>query len=231
MANRRIALASATPQPERAGLRQSTRAELLEAAGHVFAEKGFDRATGKEICEQAGANAAAVNYYFGGIDGLYAAVLEEANRRLVPVEALSAAIAGKTDARAKLQAIIELVVGKLMDPISSSWVFAVFSREIISPSPAIEALVEKQGLPKARIARSIVAELMGLPEDHPAVARGCISVLAPLLMLFVADRRILKRMFPNLGFGREHAQALANHTVAFALAGLSAIARDARKKP
>jgi TetR/AcrR family transcriptional regulator, regulator of cefoperazone and chloramphenicol sensitivity len=229
MANRSSASASVALPPDRAGMRQSTRAELLEAAGHVFAEKGFDRATGKEICERAGANAAAVNYYFGGIDGLYAAVLEEANRRLLPLEALSAAIAGKTNARAKLQAIIELVVGKLMDPIASSWVFAVFSREIISPSPAIEALVEKQGLPKARIARSIVAELMGLPEDHPAVARGCISVLAPMLMLFVADRRILRRMFPNFGFGREHAQDLARHSIAFALAGLSAIARDARK--
>ena len=39
--------------------RQSTRAQLLEAAGHVFAEQGFDRATGREICDRAGANTAA----------------------------------------------------------------------------------------------------------------------------------------------------------------------------
>src|SRR5260370_30493250 len=229
MANRRTTLASVSLPRDLGGFRKGTRAELLEAAGHVFAEKGFDRATGKEICERAGANAAAVNYYFGGIDGLYAAVLEEANRRLLPLEALSAAIAGKTDARAKLQAIIELVVGKLMDPIASSWVFTVFSREIISPSPAIEALLEKQGMPKARVRRSIVAEVTGLPEDHPAVARGCISVLAPMLMLFVADRRILRRMFPNFALGREHAQDLPRHTVPVALAGLPATARVARK--
>lgn len=230
MANRRSALTSVTLQRPRGDFRQNTRAELLEAAGHVFAEKGFDRATGKEICERAGTNTAAVNYYFGGMDGLYGAVLEEANRRLVPLEALSAAIAGKTDARAKLQAIIELVADKLMGPISSSWVFAVFSREIVAPSPAIEALIEKQGLPKMRIAKSIVGELMGLAEDHPAVARGCISVLAPLLLLFLADRRVLKRMFPNFGFGRDDAKVLARHTLQFALAGLSAVARDARKE-
>ncbi len=101
MANRRIALASATPQPDRAGFRQSTRAELLEAAGHVFAEKGFDRATGKEICPNGPAPMPPPSTTISaGIDGLYAAVLEEANRRLVPVEALSAAIAGKTGARA-----------------------------------------------------------------------------------------------------------------------------------
>src|SRR5260370_36481377 len=68
---------------------QGTRGKLLEAAGHVFAEKGFDRATGKEICERAGTNTAAINYYFGGMEGLYAAVVWEAHDRLVPFEAVS----------------------------------------------------------------------------------------------------------------------------------------------
>jgi len=146
MSNRRTALAHVAHPRSRPDFRQRTRAELLESAGQVFAEKGFDRATGKEICERAGANAAAINYYFGGMDGLYAAVLEEANQRLVPVETISAAIAGKKDARAKLQAIIELVVDKLMGPASSSWAFRVLSREIIAPSPAIETLLEKTGV-------------------------------------------------------------------------------------
>src|SRR5215469_18909334 len=109
----------------RAGDRLDTRAELLEAAGHVFAEKGFDRATGKEICERARANTAAINYYFGGMDGLYAAVLEEANRRLVSLQTLSSAVAAASDAKAKLRAIIELAVDKLTGPVSSSWVLGV----------------------------------------------------------------------------------------------------------
>jgi TetR/AcrR family transcriptional regulator, regulator of cefoperazone and chloramphenicol sensitivity len=230
MSNSRTALTAVAHPRNRPGFRQRTRAELLESAGQVFAEKGFDRATGKEICERAGANAAAINYYFGGMDGLYAAVLEEANQRLVPVEKISAAIAGKKDARSKLQAIFELVADKLMGPTSSSWVFRVFSREIMAPSPAIETLVQKQGLPKGRIARSIVSEIMGLPEDHPAVARGCISVLAPMLMLFIADRRILKRMFPSLGLRAEDTKALARHALQFSLAGLAAVAREARKE-
>src|SRR5215472_3413394 len=86
--------------------RPGTRSELLEAAGQVFAEKGFERATGREICARAGANPAAVNYYFGGMEGLYAAVLEVAHGRLLTLEKLSSAIEGKTDAKAKLEAII-----------------------------------------------------------------------------------------------------------------------------
>src|ERR1700688_2493049 len=81
--------------------RQSTHLQLLEAAGQEFAEKGFDRTTAKEICERAGTNTAAVNYYFGGIEGLQAAVLEEARNRLFSVDAISAAVAGKKDAKTK----------------------------------------------------------------------------------------------------------------------------------
>src|ERR1700687_4889278 len=96
------------PARKRGEERQLTRTELLEAAGHVFAEKGFDRATGKEICERAGTNTAAVNYYFGGMDGLYAAIIWEAHSHLVTFDALATAIAGKADAKAKLEAVMGL---------------------------------------------------------------------------------------------------------------------------
>src|SRR5215472_12197320 len=125
-----------TYRPLRKSDRQGTRAELLEAAGHVFAEKGFDRATGKEICQRAGANTAAINYYFGGMEGLYEAVLQEAPRRLVTVEALTTAIAGEADAKAKLETFIALLVRALTGPASSSWVLRVLAREVIAPSPA-----------------------------------------------------------------------------------------------
>src|SRR5579871_1957766 len=90
--------------PQSDGEDKTTRQRLLEVAGQVFAEKGFDRTTGKEICERAGINTAAVNYYFGGIDKLYAAVVEEAHSRFLTFAAAKAAIADKVDARAKLEA-------------------------------------------------------------------------------------------------------------------------------
>jgi len=205
-----------------------TRPELLEAAGQVFAEKGFHRATGREICDRAHANPAAINYYFGGMEGLYAAVIEEAHGRLLTLEKLSSAIEGKADARAKLKAIIELAVDLLSGPISSSWVLRVFGREILSPSAALGALIDKQGIPKARILRSIVAELMALPEDDPAVARGCFTLIAPCAMLLVADRQSLQRLLPGLDPGQKNAPALARHFLRYALAGLEAVGQESR---
>ena len=44
-----------------------TRAQLIEVAGQVFSERGFDGATGQDICRRAGVHTAAIVYHFGGM--------------------------------------------------------------------------------------------------------------------------------------------------------------------
>src|SRR5277367_4061960 len=217
-------------RPKTEEARQGTREHLLEAAGHVFAQKGFERTTAKEICEQADTNTAAVNYYFGGIEALYAAVLDEARSRIFSVRAVALAVEGKTSPRAKLEAALDVIVHTLLGPVSSSWVLQVFGRDMVTPSPTTYPAKEKLLLPLARILREFVGELMGLAEDDPAVARGCLSVMAPICILIVGDRRMMKRALPSFGLGAEDAPALAHHMVDYALAGLEATARDAREK-
>ncbi|WP_406628934.1 TetR family transcriptional regulator [Amycolatopsis sp. WGS_07] len=51
---------------------QDTRAVLLEAARAVFAENGYERATVRSIAARAGVDAAMVNHWFGGKEGLFA---------------------------------------------------------------------------------------------------------------------------------------------------------------
>jgi AcrR family transcriptional regulator len=60
-----------------------TRSLILQTAGRLFAERGYERTTSKEICAAAGTNIAAVNYHFGNKEGLYAAVLVEAHAQLI----------------------------------------------------------------------------------------------------------------------------------------------------
>lgn len=74
---------------------EDTRAALVAAAREVFVEKGYDGATVRAIAAKAGVDAAMVNHWFGGKEGLFAqAVLQlpfdpaEILKRLVdgPVE-------------------------------------------------------------------------------------------------------------------------------------------------
>ena len=54
---------------------RATKERLLNAAGEIFAEKGFHATSVREICEKAGANLASVNYHFGSKENLYEAVV------------------------------------------------------------------------------------------------------------------------------------------------------------
>jgi hypothetical protein len=68
---------------------------------------------------------------------------------------------------------------------------------------------------------------MGLPAENPAVARGCVSVLAPCVLLLIYDRGTFKRAFPDFGLVAEDAPVLVRHMMCYALAGLAAVAADA----
>jgi len=194
-------------------------------AGEVFAEKGVAAATGFEICRRAGVNTAAVNYYFGGMEGLYEAVLIEARGRLPNLETISAVVAENVEPRERLRAIVALAVGVLTGPMTRSWILRVLLREIVSPSPAFERLIlAAEGIPKLRLFKTMIAEIMNLPEGHPAVAQGCISVLAPFQLMLIGERSILERAYPELSLDPADAPALIERMVTFALGGLAAVA-------
>src|SRR4051812_14548808 len=55
--------------------RSETRRRLITAAAEEFARHGFANARVRHIVDHAQANLAAVNYHFGGKDGLYRATL------------------------------------------------------------------------------------------------------------------------------------------------------------
>ncbi|PSL57963.1 TetR family transcriptional regulator [Saccharothrix carnea] len=67
-------------EPKRRGRRaggEDTKAALLAAAREVFVERGYEGATVRSIAARAGVDAAMVNHWFGGKEGLFAkAVLQ-----------------------------------------------------------------------------------------------------------------------------------------------------------
>ena len=50
---------------------EDTRDRILESSRKLFAEKGFDLTSVRDITTDAGCNVASVNYHFGGKDNLY----------------------------------------------------------------------------------------------------------------------------------------------------------------
>src|ERR1700722_18946653 len=91
----------------------TTRARILEAAGAVFAEKGCDSATIRDICQLAGANIAAVNYHFGDKQRLYVQAVKRAHQALVELTPLPK-WPPDTPARLKLRDFIETFLTRVL---------------------------------------------------------------------------------------------------------------------
>jgi AcrR family transcriptional regulator len=192
----------------------------------VFAQKGYTGATGKEICRRSHANPAAVVYHFGGMENLYRACLQEARSRLAPSEALAAAVARHTDAKARLTAFIGLMGRRLSGPTSSSWAARLISREMVSPSAIFDEIRSKEMRARKEILEAIVADLAGLNKDHPAVARTCINIMAPLAVILLMGAPRIEKAFPTLSFSPEQVEATTHYMVEYALGGIAAAARE-----
>jgi len=201
----------------------TTRLHILETAGRLFAAQGFAQSTSKEICTRAGTNMAAINYHFGGRDGLYEAVLIEAHRQLVSLDELMALSMASTDARLKLRAFLTHMVEMSAQP-KAPWGFRVVLREALSPSPAMPAMIQRAVLPKAKLLRGIIGEIMGLPGDHPSVQRSLLLTVLPCLVMTVAPKDLSSKVLPAL----KDTQALADDLMRYVLAGLDAVAKEAK---
>ncbi|NPT47482.1 DUF1956 domain-containing protein [Paraburkholderia sp. 1N] len=213
---------TAATQPKRASRPDgaATRQHLLDTAGQVFAERGFADATSKEICERAGTPMASVNYHFGSREALYEAALVEAHRQVVGLDELAALTAGLADSREKLHAVLSRFVG-LSTNTGLPWGFMVMLREMLSPSTAIPALIEKAVRPKAAFLLGLIGEVLGLNPKAPAVQRAVMFVVLPCVAMIVAPKQMQAALLPAVMKDKD---ALAEDFVRFVMAGLDALA-------
>jgi TetR/AcrR family transcriptional regulator, regulator of cefoperazone and chloramphenicol sensitivity len=198
----------------------ATRQHLLDTAGQVFAERGFADATSKEICARAGTPMASVNYHFGSREALYEAALVEAHRQMVGLDELTALTQGPGDPREKLQAVLVRFVG-LSTNAGAPWGFMLMLREILSPSRAMPALVEKAVRPKAAVMLGLMGEVLQLDPRDPAVQRAVMFTVLPCIALMIAPKQVQNALLPAVAKDRN---ALADDFVRFVIAGLDAIA-------
>jgi len=216
------------PKPSPRSVRSDgaeTRLHILQVAGRIFAEKGFERTTSREICSAAGTNLAAVNYHFGSRDGLYDAVLVEAHGQIVGIDDLESISCSGISPEAKLRELIALIVGR-SSAANLPWGLRVLVREFMSPSTHVNALLKQAVLPKLSIVLAMIAEFLGVPQEHPLVQRALAFVVLPCIMLVVAPRPVLRQALPAL---LSEPAALAQDMGNYALAGLSSLASSHAK--
>jgi AcrR family transcriptional regulator len=196
-----------------------TRERLLEAAGEVFAQRGFRDATIREICEKAKANVAAAHYHFGDKEELYAAVFDYARR--CAVASFDEMAAAGLPAEERLGIFVRGVLTRFFDEGRPAWLGKLLAQEMIEPTRLLDSLVTAQIRPNSEVLKGIVRELIGRGMDEQELWRCTFSVAAQWVFYF-HNRQIVKRLNPDQRFSREDTEELAHHIVKFSMAALKA---------
>ena len=89
--------------PRRRRDKEATKQALLSAAGRVFAERGYDAATTREVAQQAGVNEQLIQRYFGGKEGLLLTLIRqfgEAEQQSCSLASPAASVEARADGTA-----------------------------------------------------------------------------------------------------------------------------------
>lgn len=201
-----------------------TRAKLVDAAGVVFAESGYQGATVREICARAGVNIALVNYYFGDKLELYAEVLRESIGSLRnEIKALESGLPPEAAARDLIHATLQ----RMFRAGRPGWHYQLMVHEIAQPTPAMENVINETMKPLYNRFRGLIGVMLALPPDHDKVRLCTHSVIAQIVH-YAKAQYVNSLLWPELEMTPDRVAQIGNHIADFSLAYLR---QEAPAKP
>jgi AcrR family transcriptional regulator len=199
-----------------------TKERILNQAEFLFAGKGYDAVTVREITNAARCNLAAVNYHFGNKKNLY---LEVFRKRWMP-RAMRVREAVEKDLASQdvltVSTIIQAVAGAFLEgPMTDEerqLHFQLMVREMAQPSEAFEIVTGSIMRPFLRKLGEMVGELLPGGAGEEKLTLNMLSVFAMIIHLNFA------RALVTTLTGREYDAAfkarLMDHIIKFSLHGL-----------
>jgi AcrR family transcriptional regulator len=163
-----------------------TRERILDAAESVFAKRGFDAATTREIAAISETNVATTYSYFANKEALYAAVLQ---RAIEPLIELMDRFAGQRDKPGAAAGAIHDVLSRLANHEGTT---RLVYREIVANGPLAEGLTKALFEPLLdRVCAEIRAGGRVEPDMEPFIA----ALFVHLSFSHVALAPLLSRLF------------------------------------
>jgi len=201
---------TATPDP--------TREKLLEVAGPIFADRGYQATTIREICAGAEANVAAVNYHFGDKLGLYTEVLQQSVRaaQLIAVENT---LDPNTPPEEILRALIRTRLRSINGKDLPDWHSRLLAHELAQPTPALRQLIDKVTRPICKRLLELIGGMIGFPPNDDNTRLCSISVVGQVFA-YVLPGPLLTEIWPELKMTPEQVERIADHIADFSISYL-----------
>jgi AcrR family transcriptional regulator len=206
----------------------ATRAKLLQAAGLVFAEQGFQAATVRDICTRAKVNIAAINYHFRDKLGLYTEVLRHAIC-VAEHAAMREALSASKSPEEALRSFISIMLRKMSASERSGWAMRIMAHEFAQPTPALDQVIEEVIRPNYGKLREIVGRILDRDPDDEATRLCAHSVIGQIIHYALA-RPVIKQLWPELEWAPKNMDRVAAHISEFSLNSLKAMAKSEHRK-
>ena len=196
----------------------NTRERIIDAAGEIFAQRGFDATTVRDICQAAGANVAAVNYYFGDKQRLYIEAVVRAHRWRMERARLPEWSAD-TPPESKLADFIATFLRRVLTGPDDTWHTRLIMREISHPTEACAELVQSSIRPQFEILIGILRELLPGDVDDEEFHRTAFSIVGQCLFYHFADP-VVRNLLDESEYADLGVETLGRHIAAFSMAAL-----------
>jgi AcrR family transcriptional regulator len=192
---------------------------ILEAAGEVFAEHGYSKATIRDICKRSSVNLAAINYYFGDKERLYLAVLKYYRELSIKKYPITFDINETDTPEEKLSNFIHTFIYRFLEEGKTALFGKLLAREFTESTGALDVLVEDFIKPTFIKLSSIVREIVGNKSPDKKVELCAMSIIGQCLY-FRNARPIVFRLRLKEGYTNEDIKEIAEHIINFSLKGL-----------
>lgn len=153
---------------------EATRRTIIDAAGRLFAEKGFSGVTAREVAGDAGVALSAIPYHFGSMENLYRETLMIACQ-ISPDAAPLAAQALEESPQVGLRTAVRWAIIDTSS-MTAPWPIRLLYREELDPSPAFKEVLRIKVVPEWKWLCEIVARASGCSPDSPEVKFGVITM-------------------------------------------------------
>ncbi len=202
----------------------STKQRIIETAGNIFADVGFQQTTVREICKRADVNIAAVNYHFGDKKKLYLAVLKYGKDMAFSERQFDEGLGRAVSAEERFRLFVAWYIGRVRECHEGEfpWVRKLIAHELLRPTEGLNYVAEQAVRPIFTILSSIVRDLLGKAASESMIRMCCMSVVSQALFLFYAQPMIT-RLFPGQDF--KDTELIADHITKFSLSGIRDFAR------
>ncbi len=199
-----------------------TRIRILEAAAVIFAEHGFAATTIRQICSHAQVNLAAVNYHFGGKEGLYREMIRYVRARAYERYPITYGLSTDASPEQQLSAFIRSFLLRTSFDERNHEFGTIVMREMVEPTAALDMMLD-EGI------RSLFGQLVGivqdlLPEntDAETILASARSIISQCLF-YLFSRSVISRMSPEEKMGQEDLDRVADQILLFSLSALKGI--------